>query len=82
MSQTADLDQLRQKVIALTDAAAKAEQKLAVASDKVATALKALADEFGTDEDGAAALEVQLENDLAAELARVGQLANEAAGAG
>lgn len=80
MSQTADLDQLRQKVITLTDAANKAEQKLAVASDKVATTLKALEDEFGVTEDQAAQLEVQLEHDLAAELARVSALLEKAAG--
>lgn len=81
MSQsTTDLDQLRQRVVVLTDAATKAGHKLAVATDKVATAQAALADEFGITESEAAQLEVQLEHDLAAELQRVAALLEEAGG--
>lgn len=80
MSQPIDLDQMRQRVITLTDAAAKAQQKLAVATDKVETAQKALADEFGVTGDQAAQLEAQLEQELAAELGKVAALLEEAGG--
>jgi hypothetical protein len=78
VSQPIDLDQLRQRVIVLTDAAAKAGQKLAVATDKLATAQAALSGEFGVTEDEAGQLEAQLEHDLAAELERVAALLEEA----
>jgi hypothetical protein len=73
-----DLDELRAKVLAMNNAAAKAQQKVAVATDKVDTALKALKDEFGVDEEHAAELEAQLEQELAAELAKVEELLEQA----
>jgi hypothetical protein len=79
VSQPTDLDQLRQRVITLTQGAEKAAQQLAVATAKAAAATKALEDEF-CPEDQAAAMEAQLETDLAAELQRVEQALEEAGG--
>lgn len=79
MSQPTDLDQLRQRVITLTQDADKAAQQLAVAVDTATKAAKALQDEF-CPEDQAAAMEVQLEQELAAELQRVEQALEEAGG--